>query len=257
LKGRARPVPIKALGRFNHEAAAVDPRTGIVYLTEDRDDSLFYRFLPARPGRLAEGGRLQALGLSNGPIDSRNWSGVQLARGRPHAARWIDLTGTDSQVDDLRLRGAAAGAILFARGEGIHMGRRELYFVSTSGGTAKLGQVMRYRPSPREGRPDEGSRPGTIDLFFESASPDQFHYGDNLTVGPNGHLFVCEDQSGEMVDNYIRGIRPDGAPYAFARLKIQTELAGACFAPDGQTMFVNAYSPTQTIAISGAFARGS
>jgi secreted PhoX family phosphatase len=66
-------------------------------------------------------------------------------------------------------------------------------------------------------------------------------------------LFVCEDQPGDTVDNYIRGIRPDGAPYAFARLRLQTELAGACFSPDGRTMFVNAYSPTKTIAISGRF----
>lgn len=257
LKGRVDPVPVRGLGRFNHEAAAVDPRTGIVYLTEDRDDSLFYRFLPHRPGRLADGGRLQALATDGGPVDSRNWADLQLMRGRPLTARWIDLTGTDSGNDDLRQRGAAGGAMLFARGEGIHMGRGELYFTATSGGAAKLGQIMRYRPSRGEGTPDELSRPGTIELFFESTSPDQFHYGDNLTIAPNGHLFVCEDQSGEPVDNYIRGIRPDGTPYAFARLTLQTELAGACFAPDGRTLFVNIYSPTKTIAISGPFARAA
>src|SRR3546814_6551889 len=42
-RGMVDPLPLKALGRFRHEAAAVDPRTGIVYLTEDRDDGLFYR----------------------------------------------------------------------------------------------------------------------------------------------------------------------------------------------------------------------
>ena len=257
LKGRVDPVPIRGLGRFNHEAAAVDPRTGIVYLTEDRDDSLFYRFLPHRPGRLADGGRLQALAIRGGPVDSRNWADAQLMPGRPLKARWIDLTGTDSGNDDLRQRGAARGATLFARGEGIHMGRGELYFIATSGGAAKLGQVMRYRPSRGEGTPGEELRPGTIDLFFESASPDQFHYGDNLTIAPNGDLLVCEDQSGELVDNYIRGIRPDGTLYAFARLKLQTELAGACFAPDGRTLFVNIFSPTKTLAISGPFARAA
>jgi hypothetical protein len=244
LRGRAEPVPLTGLGRFNHEAAAVDPRTGIVYLTEDRDDSLFYRFLPATPGRLSEAGRLQALALTDGRRDSRNWSTADFLPQRPTQARWIDLDGTDSANDDLRNRGAAKGALLFARGEGIHMGRSELYFTCTSGGAAKLGQVMRYRPG-RDG--------GHLDLFFESRSKEQFHYGDNLTVGPNGHLFVCEDQSGDAVDNYIRGIQPDGSPYAFARLRLQTELAGACFSPDGRTMFVNAYSPTKTIAISGRF----
>ncbi len=40
------PQPIKALGRFEHEAAAVDPRTGDIYLTEDasRPNGLLYRW---------------------------------------------------------------------------------------------------------------------------------------------------------------------------------------------------------------------
>lgn len=247
LRGRANPIPLKGLGRFNHEAAAVDPRTGIVYLTEDRDDSLFYRFLPNKAGRLSAGGRLQALALVDGRRDSRNWTSRDFAVRSPADVRWIDLDGVDSPNDDLRNRGAAKGAMLFARGEGVHMGRREVYFTSTSGGAAKLGQIMRYRPG------QSVNSGGRLDLFFESSSPDQFNYGDNLTVGPNGHLFVCEDQYTDVVDNFIRGIRPDGTAYPFARLRLQTELAGACFAPNGRIMFVNAYSPTKTIAISGPF----
>lgn len=244
LRGRAAAVPLTGLGRFNHEAAAVDPNTGIVYLTEDRTDSLFYRFLPGTRGNLFQPGRLQALALVDGRRDSRNWNSVDFLPQQPAVARWIDLEGVDSSNDDLRNRGAAKGALLFARGEGIHMGQSELYFTCTSGGAAKLGQVMRYRPSA------DG---GLLDLFFESRSRDQLHYGDNLTVGPNGHLFVCEDQPGVVVDNHIRGIHPDGTPYPFARLRLQTELAGACFGPDGRTMFVNAYSPTKTIVITGPF----
>ena len=53
--------PLKAMGRFNHEAIAVDPRTGIVYQTEDNVNGCFYRFIPAVPGELAQGGELQAL----------------------------------------------------------------------------------------------------------------------------------------------------------------------------------------------------
>ena len=57
------PIPLTAMGRYSHEAAAVDPATGIVYLTEDTGDSLFYRFLPNTRGELGKGGRLQALAL--------------------------------------------------------------------------------------------------------------------------------------------------------------------------------------------------
>jgi secreted PhoX family phosphatase len=54
------PTPLVGLGRFNHEAAAVDPETGIVYLTEDRGDSLFYRFVPSEYGNLKSPGTLEA-----------------------------------------------------------------------------------------------------------------------------------------------------------------------------------------------------
>lgn len=235
-------VPLKAMGRFNHEAAAVDPATGIVYLTEDREEGLLYRFIPRVPGKLAQGGTLQALAIE-GVADSRNWSGASLDVGAWMPVKWVDLDDVESPNDDLRQRGAARGATVFARGEGIHTGEGELYFCCTSGGAAKLGQVFRLRP--RQGAAD------AIQIFFESSDPAQFNYGDNLTVAPNGHLVVCEDQYTEVVDNYLRGISPDGTAYPLGRSQIQTEFAGACFSPDGKTLFVNFYSPTTTVAITG------
>lgn len=238
------PEPLKAMGRFNHEAAAVDPATGYVYETEDRGDSLLYRFVPNVPGKLAEGGKLQALALTDGTTDSRNWDTAAMKVGDMRAVRWIDLDDVEAPEDDLRQRGAAKGAVLFARGEGIHMGDGELYFCCTNGGAAKLGQVFRLRPG-RNGGPD------ALSLFFESTSADQFNYGDNLTVAENGHLIVCEDQYTDVVSNHLRGITPQGEAYPLALVRIQTETAGACFSPDGRVLFVNAYSPTATLAITG------
>lgn len=250
-RGLARPEPLRAMGRFNHEAACVDPATGIVYLTEDRDDSLLYRFLPAERGALAKGGRLQALALTGAPADTRNWGTLDFTPGTWATARWIDLDGVDSPDDDLRLRGAKAGAAIFARGEGIWFGQGEFYFCCTSGGKAGLGQIMRYRPSPAEGQAGEADAPGTLQIFIESQDRAMFNYGDNLTVAPNGHLIVCEDQYTSVVDNHLRGVTPDGLLYTLARLRTQTELAGACFSPDGSTLFVNLYRPGKTLAIRG------
>lgn len=250
-RGLARPEPLKAMGRFNHEAVCVDPATGIAYLTEDRDDSLLYRFLPHERGALAKGGRLQALALIDGPADTRNWGTHDFTPGQWAKARWIDLDGVDSPADDLRQRGAGAGAALFARGEGIWFGSGEFYFCCTSGGAAGLGQIMRYRPSPAEGQAGEKDAPGQLQIFIESQEKAMFNYGDNLTVGPNGHLIVCEDQYTHIVDNHLRGVTPDGALYTLAKLRSQTELAGACFSPDGSTLFVNLYSPGKTLAIRG------
>ncbi len=253
-KGLVTPVPLKAMGRFNHEAAAIDPRTGIAYLTEDEKDGLFYRFLPAAKGELNKGGRLQVLALKDAPTgsDMRNWTSVALEREKPRQVFWIDADGTDNPGNDMRLRLAAKGAALFARGEGIHFGKDELYFTCTSGGAAQAGQVMRYRPSKEEGQVGEKDAPGTVELFFESAGKHQSDYADNLTIAPNGHLIICEDQGGDgPVNNHLRGIAPNGAIYPLARLRLQTELAGACFSPDGSTLFVNIYNPTKTLAITG------
>jgi hypothetical protein len=245
--GLVDPVPLTALGRFNHEAACVDPATGIVYQTEDRADSVLYRFLPKVPGRLAEGGRLQAM-VIEGLADTRNWDAPAMPVGARYRVTWVDLDDVEAPKDDLRQRAAAKGAALIARGEGLHMGvsrgRGEVYVCATNGGANKLGQIFRLIPGVA-GAPD------MIELFFESESTDQFNYGDNLTVAPSGHLIVCEDQYTEVQDNHIRGIAPDGSAYNLARLIAQTELAGGCFSPDGKWLFVNVYSPAMTLAITG------
>lgn len=246
-RGLVDPVPLTAMGRFNHEAAAVDPATGIVYLTEDRDDSVLYRFLPKTPGRLAEGGRLQAM-VVEGLADTRNWASPAMPVGKQYRVSWIDLDDVEAPKDDLRQRAAAKGAALVARGEGLHMGvkrgQSEVFACCTSGGAKELGQILKLTVGGA-GQPD------MLELFFESESTEQFNYGDNLAVAPNGHLIVCEDQYTAEVDNHIRGITPDGRAYNLARLHAQTELAGACFSPDGKVLFVNAYGPTATLAITG------
>jgi secreted PhoX family phosphatase len=255
-KGLVTPVPLKDMGRFNHEAACVDPRSGIVYLTEDRGDSLLYRFIPNEKGQLAKGGRLEALAFVQAEIsDTRNWNEVQVSKGRQYQVKWVPLSDPESPQDDLRKQGAAKGAALFARGEGIFWGNGELFFACTNGGAAKYGQIFRYVPSTNEGSPREAEAPGLIDLFMESTNPAFYNYGDNIAVMPTGHLLVCEDQYTDISDNHLRGVNAQGQTYMIARSRVQTEFAGGCFSPDGSTMFVNMMEPTMTLAISGPWDR--
>lgn len=242
--GLVDPVPLKAMGRFNHEAVVIDPATGIAYLTEDRDEGLLYRFVPEAPGQLARGGRLEALAIVAGPTDTRNWDGGAFPANTKFSVQWIPLDNVEAPEDDLRLRGAAAGAAIFARGEGVYMGDGELYFCCTTGGAARIGQVFRLRPGSSEGADQ-------LDLFFESAARDALFCGDNLMVAPNGDLIICEDQYEQVLDNHLRVITPEGTIFPLARCRLQTELAGACFSPDGKTMFVNIFSPAMTLAIQG------
>lgn len=242
----AAALPLKAMGRFNHEAAAVDPRSGIVYLTEDRPDGLLYRFVPRTPGRLIEGGRLEALALGDlQRADTRNW-GHQAGTVKPGetlAVRWIALSDVEAPDDDLRRRGHAAGAALFARGEGLWWGQGELYFTCTTGGAQQAGQVFRHRPSRRGG--------GTLELFVESSDQAVFANADNLTVTPWGDLLVCEDSPRSCA---LVGIRPDGSLYRLAsNPHSRSELAGVCLSPDGRTVFLNIQHRGLTLAITGPF----
>ncbi len=249
-------VPLRAMGRFQHEAACVDPRSSIVYMTQDngRKASLLYRFLPDVPGKLAEGGKLQALAIVGEPSkDMRNWpnsKGAEIQAGEWMYTQWVDIDAVDNPDNDIELRGLDDGAARFVRGEGMWFGQDEMYFVCTNGGAAKIGQVWRYIPSPVEGTTLESRQPGRLQLFVESPDPSVMEYADNITIAPWGDLIVCEDGRG---DNFLRGITPAGRIYTLARsaLKQHNEFCGACFGSDGKTLYVNLQQGALTIAVRG------
>lgn len=249
-------VPLTEMGRFRHEAVAIDPRNGITYLTEDAYDmACFYRFIPNIPGQLTEGGRLQALKVvgENG-FDTRNWDRTAIRPGDSLPVEWIDVVDSHNPENDLAERHVAMGAAHFTRGEGIWFGENELYFTCTDGGVAKTGQIFRYVPSPREGQPDEGDQPARLELFIESPGEDVMGQCDNLTIAQWGDLIVAEDGSGEQ---YIRGVTPAGRIYTIARNAFSqnsrfSEFCGPCFSPDGSILFINVQSsPSRTFAIRG------
>lgn len=246
----AEPVPLKAMGRFNHEAIAVDPASGAVYQTEDDNEGLFYRFLPHEPGNLRAGGRLQALAVLEQPsLDTRNRREDLVPRGRRFEVHWIDMDDVESPDDDLRDRGFEAGAARFARGEGIWRGDDGFYFACTNGGREGKGQIWRYVPSPFEGTARESESPGTLELFVEPNDSTLVENADNLTMAPWGDLIVCEDGTG---DDFLVGVTPQGELYRFAHnLTGGGEFAGACFSPDGSTFFVNMQAQGWTFAITG------
>ena len=246
-------VPLKAMGRFEHEAAAVHESTGIVYLTEDQWHSLFYRFIPTVPGQLQKGGRLQALAVVNEDgKPTHNWDQKDISVDRPLATRWIDLDDVNSDVNDLRLRGAAAGAATFARGEGLTVAGDRFAFACTIGGSARLGQVFTYKPSPFEGTTREQESPGELALIAEADGSTLLTNCDNLTMAPWGDLVVCEDIVEDPDRCSLVGIRPDGSQYLVAHNAYSdSEVAGVCFSPDGKTMFLNIQYPGMTLAITG------
>jgi secreted PhoX family phosphatase len=213
-------LPIREMGRFAHEAVAVDPATGIIYETEDNSStSGFYRFIPHTPGVLLNGGRLEMLrivGVDNYDTRAGQTQGVELP------AAWVpiddpDPPGTSSTA--VYNQGRVRGGARFGRLEGCWYGHGAIYFCSTSGGNAGRGQVWEFRP--------EGDT-GILKMIYESPSAAVLDSPDNLTVSPQGALLLCEDGGGEQ---YLRGVTLDGTIFDFAlNLMSDAEWAGAVFA---------------------------
>lgn len=246
------PLPLRAMGRFNHEAICVDPQTNIIYQTEDTHDGLIYRFIPLDVKNLAKGGKLQALALKeNQSADTRNWKELKTAKfplNQPQPVEWIDLVEVESPKNNLRYQGFEKGAARFARGEGMWFGNKELYFACTNGGDTKKGQVFRYTPSSAEGKAEEQQQPGSLELFIEPNNAELLKYCDNLTVSPWGDLILCEDDD----DPFLVGVTPQGGFYKLGHnVGYKSELAGVTFSPSGQTLFVNIQHAGLTLAVTG------
>lgn len=253
-KGEVAPKPLKEMGRFVHEAVAVDPETGNVYETEDRDAAGFYRFSPNSPGKLADGGKLQMMKLT-GRDDVR--MGVTVDQ--IFDVQWVDIDDplrahSPETKDEQGVfhQGKKNGGVTFARLEGCWTGRDAIYLVSTSGGNAAAGQVWEYRPRQEQLR-----------LLFESPNPEVLEKPDNITVSPRGGIVLCED--GDQIPQRLHGLTPDGRLFLFATNNVVLrgekngfqgdfrgqEWAGATFSPDGNWLFVNIQTPGMTFAITG------
>ncbi|HKH04740.1 MAG TPA: alkaline phosphatase PhoX [Acidimicrobiales bacterium] len=268
--GPVAAVPLTAMGRFAHEAIAVDPRTGYVYETEDSgNDSGFYRFRPLDESDLAAGGTLEMLAVA-GQDGYNAITGQQVGRRLP--VRWVPIDTPDPDLEanpgaEVALEGIGKGAAAFNRLEGIWYDpdTEGFFFNSTSGGDAHYGQVWHY--SPRDER---------LTLFFESPGGSVLDSPDNLLVTPRGGILLCEDDaSGTDGDthplapgitdvNRLIGLTRRGDAFEFAVNTLNdAEFAGACFSPDATTLFVNIFGSGDvpgsgmTCAITGPWRRGA
>lgn len=254
----ANAVPIKAMGRFVHEAIAIDPRDGIIYETEDRDTAGFYRFIPNTPDRPAEGGRLQMLKAVGRDDLRKNCRGLGTLD-----VTWVDIDEPErahspGTKDELGVysQGKAQGGSTFNRVEGCWYGEGAVYFSCTEGGDQELGQVWAFSPEDQ-----------TLSLVFESPGKDVLANPDNLTVSPRGGLVLCEDAddlplrmhalsgAGQLVSIAENNVVLNGERNKLTGDFRDGEWAGVCFSPDGRWLFANIQTPGITVAITGPWER--
>ncbi len=236
----APPRPVKAWGRFRHEAAAVDPATLAVYLTEDREDGCLYRSIPHARDAPFEG-QLEALTIVDAPgVDGSATAKVGVRRD----VGWVPVEDPCPEEDVVRTRARAQGAAAFRRLEGADFADGALVFSATNGGAAGAGQIFRLRPTPRGGE---------LELLHESADHAELSMPDNVVVSSWGDVYLAEDG---RVPCGIRCLTRGGRLVGLATGALSGgEFAGLCFAPEGDVLFVNLQADGITLAIVGPFER--
>jgi secreted PhoX family phosphatase len=262
------PVPLTALGRFAHEAVAVDPDRNQLYLTEDAGgpNGLLYRFTPdCRRGRfgigsLRDGGTLEAMLVAGVP----DLSAVTTV-GEQFAVEWKAIpdplaatTSVRKQFDHGTTTGTAGGAITRSRKlEGAWWDDRNglahivCSYARLSDGSAAEhdGQVWSF--DPRRQRLRLEVRFG-LNPDHASDAPDG---PDNITVSPFGGLVLAEDGEGLQ---HLLGVSRSGATYLLARNALNdSEFTGPTFAADGGTLFANIQEPGIQLAIRGPWHRAA
>ena len=210
-------------------------------------------------------------------------------RGRPLPVQWVRIDEPDPEltaVADPRStfnQGWAKGGAKFNRLEGCWEDDSTIFFVSTSGGDVKngdvnsdgygegFGQVWAYRPSRHGG--------GTLTLVFESRSGAELR----LAGQPHGHPARRPDRvrgrrlvgvrrtrtrwrPGSTNVNRLIGITPRGEAFELAVNVLNgSELAGVSFSPSGRTLFFNLFGRARfdedpvegmTCAVTGPWHRG-
>ncbi|MFJ7154978.1 alkaline phosphatase PhoX [Streptomyces sp. NPDC101118] len=260
------PQPVKAFGRYAHEAVVIDPRAGHAYLTEDASgpNGLLYRWVPPQGFRHGRG-RLRTLAADAGRLqapkcyDSAGRFVDDLSRatriGTVYGVDWVDVPDRDARDVPVRKQ-FADGAITRGRKlEGMWWADGGAYFVSSyareeSPGAAHDGQVWFYDPKRR-----------TVRLTVLLGVSGAYDGPDNITVSPYGGLVLAEDGEGLQ---HLFGATETGRTYPLARNEFNigtaeepefSEFAGVCFSPDGRTLFACLQSPGILLAITGPWRR--
>jgi hypothetical protein len=261
-QGRASMQPLTAMGRFVHEAVAVDPATGIIYQTEDAEVSGLYRFTPRVPGALVAGGKLEMLAVAGRPrYDTRR--GQTVDELLPIA--WVPVDDVNRAHDRVAaadgsgvfMQGWRQGGAGFARLEGASFGGGRLHITATTGGEAGHGQLWEVDPHAN-----------TLRLVFESPGPDVICMPDNMAMSPRGGLVICEDGApnpsvfGITADGFLFRFLQNNTVLAGERNNIRgdfrsSELTGPTFSPDGRWLFLNMQRPGFTVAITGPWQAGA
>ncbi len=204
--GPGQGVDRPALGRFAHEAVAVDPVRRALYLTEDEPDGLLYRFVPdAYPD------------LGSGVL-----SALRLDDAAPGRVGWVEIADPGATTMSTRRQPGCADAARFNGGEGIWYSDDRVWF--TTKGDGRVWELDLT-----------GDR---LSVVWDPTAGPTLRGVDNITVeAGSGDLYVAEDPGNMelVVISAAGGVAP------FARIEGHpgSEVTGPTFNPAGDRLYVS------------------
>ncbi|MFE1993384.1 PhoX family protein [Streptomyces parvulus] len=266
------PKPVKALGRYAHEAVVIDPKRGHAYLTEDASgpNGLLYRWTPPEHFRHGRG-RLRGLADDAGVLqafkcfDSGGKFVDDLSRatrtGTVYGVDWVDVPDRDARTTPVRKQFAAGQVTRARKLEGMWWADGGTYIVSSyardeSPGRPHDGQVWFYDPRRRT-----LTLKVLLGVNADPSADGAFDGPDNITVSPYGGLVIAEDGEGVQ---HLLGATDGGRTYPIARNELNigdeddpsySEFTGVTFSPDGRTLYANIQTPGIMLAITGPWKR--
>ncbi len=209
-----------ALGWFEHEAVACDPRTGHLYLTEDHPEGRLYRFRPRTPGE-----------LSAGTLEVAR----RVGSAAPWAIEWLPVPDPTPAAGARRTRQQVPQSSPFAGGEGAWFHAGVVYFTTKIDNRVWALDTMADR----------------LSIVYDAATaPDPVLTGvDNIVASGNGHLFVAED-GGDM---QVVVIAPDGRVQPIVQVvgHDDSEVTGVAFSPDGTRLYFSSQRGASGRSVDG------
>lgn len=257
------PKPLKFMGRFQHEAVAVDPDTHVIYETEDAvsPNGLFYRWTPPDSALPLERGSLRNLADDAGTLEAMRASSggdhvpdlsVATEPGTTYDVTWEPVLERDEASVPLRVQVSTASRS--RKLEGCWWGDNGVYVVASFARTAPPdgsaaehdGQVWFFDPIDQT---------LTLKLRF-AVTPDQdadVDRPDNITISPYGGVILAEDGVGQQ---HIVGATDSGETFFIGLNQLNNaEFAGPTFSQNKKTLFVNIYNPGIVFAVEGPWRR--
>jgi secreted PhoX family phosphatase len=264
------PVPLTFLGRYAHEAVAVDPHSHRIFLTEDASGplGLYYRWTPPRKFRGGKGA-LRELALSPGGATAGTLEAMACSQhgrhivdlseatqpGTRYDVRWVDVPERNGSTVSVRRQFTDDEITRSRKLEGQWTGDGGVYFVASyarkddGSRNEHDGQVWFYDPD---------TRTITLKTIF-GVNPDPAVEGaydgpDNITLSPYGGLIMAEDGEGL---SHLVGLTERGIAYPMARNELnESEFTGPTFSQDATMLFANIQTPGYVFAITGPWGRG-